>query len=334
MTVAITLSKLGHRVHIVEREAELGGMLRYIHRIFPTMEDAGKMLERFVWKIQSDPRISVYTNCEVERIARCRDEYSVALRQKKKENQTQEPPVETVTARVIVASMGLESIDPAAIMEFGYKRFSRVITSIELEKLLSTGRLQKLIHERSSVAFIQCVGSRVIRRGVPYCSSVCCPSAIKNALIIKELFPSSEVWIFYIDMRTEGRMEEKYQEARESGVRFIRGQPSLIKSEGNRLVVCGENTLLKELYEVEADLVVLQVGLCISDANRKLLRSIGLKFGADGLPLKEHIQSKDAEQSGIFTAGSLETPRDLRSCLDHACSTAMRVHFYLSDRSD
>jgi len=332
MAVASSLAKLDHGVHIVERENALGGMLRHIYRVFPLMEDAEKILEEIAGEVRSDPRITVHTGREVEKIVRCSDGYSVTLRQTAVESYPHERPEETISVGAIVASMGLEPVDPAAIMEFGYGRLPGVITSVEMEKLLSSGRLLEMLPDGSSIAFIQCAGSRVMRRGVPYCSSVCCPSAIKNAVIIKELSPSSAVWIFYIDIRAEGRMEEKYREAREAGVRFIRGQPSLIKSKGRRLVVCGENTLLKELYEVEADLVVLQVGLRVSESNRKLLQSIGVKFGADGLPLKGHIRYEDVEQTGVFIAGSLESPRDLRSCLDHACSVAMRVHLYLNHR--
>jgi heterodisulfide reductase subunit A len=194
--------------------------------------------------------------------------------------------------------------------------------------MLRSGRVaERSGSARRSAVFVQCVGSRTERRGVPYCSALCCANAVKNALALKRLDPAMEVTVLYIDLRTTGPGQENlYREARRSGVRFIRGQPSLVMEKGGHLVVCGENTLLRELYEIRADLVVLSTGLRQSPQNLLLLDDLGVRQGLAGFPRAE------SGIDGVFLCGSAKGPMDLPTAAADARSCALAVHSYLGEK--
>jgi heterodisulfide reductase subunit A-like polyferredoxin len=173
----------------------------------------------------------------------------------------------------------------------------------------------------STVVFIQCVGSRVEKRGVPYCSAVCCANSIESAIKLKERDPTVTVYVLYIDIRTAGKGKEAmYKRARQLDVKFIRGQPALVGDmpHSHRLLVCGENTLLRELYEIPADLVVLALGLREDPENLELFRSLGVVLDREGL-IKTGAAPEQAVQTsarGVFVAGSASAPM----CAEEAAS--------------
>ncbi len=185
-----------------------------------------------------------------------------------------------------------------------------------------------------AVAFVQCVGSRVEKRGVPYCSAVCCMNAIKNAIAVKDMDHSVQAYVLYIDIRTHGKgYEALYKRARERGVRFIRGQPSMVvkKPGTERLLVVGENTLLKELYEIPVDLVVLSVGLRQRQENLELFQMLGVATDEDGL-LGGKVEMRSAVTSvpGVFVAGCVEAPKDARESIAQGEAAAVLASAYLS----
>lgn len=246
---------------------------------------------------------------------------------------------ELVKVRSIVFANGLEPIDPSQIPEFSYGKDRDIITSLQLERMLSSngptqGRLMRPSDGSAprTIAFVQCVGSRVERRGVRYCSSVCCINAIKNAMLAKEIDPSMNVYVLYIDIRAHGRgYEIAYKEARQKGVRFIRGQPSLVLTKDGRPLVSGENTLLKELYDIPADLVVLCVGLQTSELTKKNMMAAGLSMNSEGLVQvkDEMIEPDQCSVPGVFLAGSVESPKDIKDTLLHSRVCARSVIAYL-----
>jgi heterodisulfide reductase subunit A-like polyferredoxin len=215
----------------------------------------------------------------------------------------------------VILTTGLVPIDAGLIPEFGWGRHGNVISAMQLDGMLSAGDIRRPSDGGpvETVVFVQCVGSRVEKRGVPYCSAVCCANAIDCAIKLKQLDPKIGVYILYIDIRTAGKGQEaQYKRARQLDVKFIRGQPALVaKRPGTeKLLVCGENTLLRELYEIPADLVVLGLGLREDPENLELFRSLGVEMDGEGL-----IRTGDAPDQavatsaeGVFVAGSASAP--------------------------
>ncbi|WP_019176680.1 FAD-dependent oxidoreductase [Methanomassiliicoccus luminyensis] len=318
ISAALALADLGHAVEIVEKEASLGGQAGHLAITFPGGAPGSGVVSSLVEKLSGNGGIKVDRGARLSSLSRLDGRFEAEL-----------DIGGTVSADAVVLATGLEPISPSAYPELGYGVHKGVVTSWELESMMDDGPVSKADGSPAKrVVFVQCVGSRAERKGVPYCTGACCPNAIKEALALKERDPAAEAYVLYIDIRTSGKGQEAmYRRARKAGVRFIRGQPSMVVEKDGGLVVCGENTLLRELYEIPADLVVLAVGSRQSPENLLLLDMLGVRQGASGFP--EHFQTSD----GVFLAGSAEGPMDIPTTVASARSGALAVHSYLTARS-
>ena len=176
-----------------------------------------------------------------------------------------------VEVGTIIVATGMEVYDPTVLDEYGYTRHLNVLTSLELERLINSGgptkgEVIRLTDRRAprSVAFIQCVGSRSLRRGNPYCSNICCMNTIKSTLQLKEHYPEIELKVFYIDIRAFGKgFEDLFRRSRGEGVHYIRGLPGEIKEDPDTkdLILTVENTATNKLEEHRAEMVVLATGV-------------------------------------------------------------------------
>jgi heterodisulfide reductase subunit A len=232
----------------------------------------------------------------------------------------------------IIVATGFKAFDARKKSEYGYGVYPNVITSLELERLLSaSGPTQGLLLRPSDskipkrVAFIQCVGSRDENTN-KYCSRVCCMASLKNAYTIKERYPDSDVYIFYIDIRAFGRMyEEFYRRVQEIGVKFIRSRVAEIwESEDSNLILSYENTLTGEFAEEEFDLVVLSIGL---EPNTEIATKLGISMGDDGFYEPAHPKLRPAETDvrGIFLAGTCSGPKDIQDSIATAGLAASKA---------
>ena len=236
----------------------------------------------------------------------------------------------------IIVATGAEVIDPSSLQNYGYTRYLNVITSLEFERLINAGGPSggNLIRPSDkkipdSVAFIQCVGSRSEKRK-HYCSNVCCMNTIKDSLLIKEHWPQVKIHVFYVDIRAFGKgFEDLYRRAKEAGVIFIRGLPAEIAEDHKTgdLWLVGENTLQKELYKVNAGMVVLSVGIEPCQDSDVVQRLFTLSKTPDGFFMEAHpkLRPVDAPTGGIFLAGCAESPKDIKDSVTQASAAAARA---------
>lgn len=248
----------------------------------------------------------------------------------------QDEELELDVGTIIVAT-GIEAYDPTEIVEYGYRRFENVITSMEFERLInaggpSGGHLIRPSDKKvpTKVAFIQCVGSRNLIKGNSYCSNVCCMNTIKDSLLIKEHWPDTEIKIFYLDIRAYGKgFEDLYQRSKREGVQYIQGLPGDIRENPftNNLVVTAENTNTGEVREHEADLVVLSVGIEPGKDSDLVQRLFTLSKTSDGFFMESHPKLKpvDAPTQGVFFAGCAEGPKDIKDSVTQASASASRA---------
>lgn len=246
---------------------------------------------------------------------------------------------ETVELEVgtIVVATGADVFDPSTLPSYGYGKYPNVITSLEFERLInaggpSGGRLLRLtdLQIPKRVAFVQCVGSRSDRNGRLYCSNVCCMNTIKDSLLIKEHWPETEVYVFYVDIRAYGKgFEDLYKRARKEGVKFIRGLPAeIVEDKKTRdLLLIGENTLQKEIYKIKAGMVVLSIGLEPRKDAEMIQRLLTLSRTQDGFFMEAHpkLRPVDAATGGIFFAGCAEGPKDIKDSVTQASAAAARA---------
>jgi heterodisulfide reductase subunit A len=245
----------------------------------------------------------------------------------------QRQQLETVKAGTIIVATGHDMFEATQKAELGYGEYDRVVTAPQFERLISPlGPTKGVLSINGTVpqrvAFIHCVGSRDKKVRNEYCSRICCSYTAKQALWVRKHVPDSEVTVFYIDVRTFGKgHEELYEKAQKEGVIYLKGVPSEIFSQGERVVLRGEDTLAGRPYEEPFDLVVLATGLVPAEGSRRLGRLMKLSRSPDGFFMEVHpkLRPMDTAADGIFLAGTCQGPKDIADTLAQAHGAASRA---------
>jgi len=321
MTAALAIADQGFGVHLVEKQAELGGNLRMIHT---TLEgaDVPKHLAELVAKVSAHPRITVYLNAHPEQIAghigNFKSRINVAGR-------------ETTLAHgaTIIATGGVERTTDLYLRG----QDPRVITQRELEAKLATEAMPKNLGTAPTIVMIQCVESRNEKH--PYCSRVCCSEAVKNALEIKRRVGGAKVIVLAKDVRTYGFREEYYTKAREAGVLFVRypeTQDPRVEKQGDQLVVHVVDSGLNRELALSADLVVLSTGIAPAEDNPALSGILRSALTTDGFFLEAHpkLRPVDLANEGEFICGLAHSPRFMDETVAQARAVAGRAATILS----
>ncbi|MEJ2735266.1 MAG: FAD-dependent oxidoreductase, partial [Anaerolineae bacterium] len=220
MTAALSLAQRGFAVTLVEREPALGGVLRHLDKLYPTRADAQELVDRYVADVNDNPHIEVLTSTQVRNVQGYIGSYELLVHSKE---YGMDLPIQ---AGVIVVATGAEEFKPVGM--YGYDDDPRVITQQELEQLLVAKPDQSLFPDTptttSTVVMIQCVGARDETHA--YCGRTCCLTAMKNAMLLKERDPQTEVYVLYRDIEVHGtHFEDYYAQARDLGVIFTRYTP-------------------------------------------------------------------------------------------------------------
>jgi heterodisulfide reductase subunit A len=231
-----------------------------------------------------------------------------------------EEVVELNVGTIIVAT-GYDIIDPNLMPEYKYGVYPNVITGLEFERYSSASgpTFGKIIvggKEPKDVVFISCVGSRNKQTGYEYCSRVCCMYLAKHAHLLEEKVPHVKITVLYQDVRAFGKgFEEFYDRVKAEGINYQRGLASEIykKPGSDRVVVRGEDTMLGEPFEIEADLVVLGVGLKPSAGTEELLKMLGIAQTPDHFAKEAHpkLRPVDTDVDGVFVTGCVQSPKDI-----------------------
>ena len=245
--------------------------------------------------------------------------------------------VEVEVATVINAT-GFDVFDATRRPELGYGGYPQVITTLEFERLASAsgptaGRISLNGNLPRRVVFIQCVGSRDVGVGAPWCSRVCCMAVAKQAHLAHERLPGAEITVFYIDIRAFGKgFEEFYDRVRHEGVLYRKGMPSEVLRRGDHLVVRAEDMLLGEMVDVEADLVVLAVGIAPRKDATQVAEMLHLRQDESGFFAEDHpkVRTVESSQPGIFLAGCCQGPKDIPDTVAHAKAAASAAMILLA----
>jgi heterodisulfide reductase subunit A len=242
----------------------------------------------------------------------------------------------TIHAASIVISTGYAVFDAKNKPQFGHLLLPDVITSLELERMINAsgptgGRIKRLSDGEvpRTIVFIQCVGSRDMTINRPYCSCVCCMQAIKNAILIKEKNPETEIIICYIDIRSYGKgYEEYYERAKALGVRFLRGMPSDVVADHNDMTLQVENSETSEIQVLHPDLVVLSVGIGPAEKTGLIAERFGIPLEDTGFikPLHDTVDTVATLRPGIYVAGTATAPKDIPDSVASGGSASMRAY--------
>jgi heterodisulfide reductase subunit A len=236
----------------------------------------------------------------------------------------------------IIVATGYGHFDPSVMPEYGYGRFPNVITAMEMERLNNSagptaGDMVRPSDGRhpSRLAIINCVGSRD-KRFNPHCSNFCCMYGIKNAVLLKQLYPDMEITIYYIDIRTSGKgYEEFYDRAREMGIHFFQGRPGLITEDpaSHNLYVHSEDITLGKAVENEYDMVMLnQAAVAQPDVNT-VSSVINISQSPGGWFMEYHpkLRPMDSPTDGVYLAGACQGAKDIPASVAQGSAAASRA---------
>jgi len=236
----------------------------------------------------------------------------------------------------VVVATGYDHFDPSVIPEYGYGRFPNVITAMEMERLNNSagptaGELIRPSDGASPkrLAIINCVGSRD-KRFNPWCSNFCCMYAIKNAILLKQAHPDTNISIYYMDIRTPSKgYEEFYDRAREMGIRFIQGRPSLITEnpDTRNLFVHSENMDLGRTIELEYDMVMLNQAAVPQPDVDTVSSVLNISQSPGGWFMEYHpkLRPMDSPTDGIFLAGACQGVKDIPASVAQGSAAASRA---------
>ncbi len=310
MTAALNLAQRGFSVKLVERKPELGGMLRQLDELYPTRVDAGPIVEERVAEVRANPRIEVFTTSTLASVKGFIGNYEVVI-------EDDEGRQFSFTIGTIIVATGAQVLTPEGM--YGYDG-KRVITQLELEERFRTSD-----EAPQRAVMIQCVGARTPER--PYCSRICCTTAIKNALEIKDRRPDAEVYILYRDTETQGtRYEAFYTEAREAGIQFIRYTPQRPPEVTEERVVVYDE-LLGARLGIPYDRVVLSTPLVPPAGVAELAQMLKVPLDEHGFFLEAHVKLRplDFATDGVYVAGTARWPAHLEETITQAYGAAARA---------
>ncbi|RLG43430.1 MAG: disulfide reductase [Thermoproteota archaeon] len=249
--------------------------------------------------------------------------------------------VEEYDVGAIIVATGLEVMDKANFAEYGAGELKDVLTGLEFERMLAPsgptgGRVVRPSDGRvpKEIVFIQCVGSRDPENWNPYCSKICCMYTAKQALLYKHAVPDGQAYIFYIDIRADGKGYEEFihRAMAEEGVIYLRGRVGRVYQEGDKLRVEGVDTIAGLKIVIDADMVVLATAAVPSNGVEELAKKLRIQLGEGGWLKEAHLKLRPLETltSGVFIAGAAQYPKDITDTVSHASGAAAKAVAFLS----
>lgn len=239
----------------------------------------------------------------------------------------------------IVVATGFNPISMEKFDEFAYSQSKDVITSLELERLMNAagptgGTLLRPSDGKHphTIVFVQCVGSRCAAcadKGKEYCSKICCMYTAKHAMLIRDKYPDTEVYVFYIDVRTPGKnFDEFYRRAvEEYGVHYIKGMVGKVSPEGDKLKVQGSDLIYGNQLHIDADLVVLAAAIEPDKSARRLATMLTASMDTNDFFTEAHPKLRPVESptAGVFLSGTCQGPKDIPETVSQAGAAASKV---------
>jgi heterodisulfide reductase subunit A len=323
MTCALSIADQGHAVHLLEKDADLGGAARRIHTTLDG-QDVQAYLRDLIHQVYRHPSIHVYTDAVITEATGYVGNFETRV--------TSERGLSTIKHGVAVIAVGAEEYKPA---EYLYGQDDRVMTHLDLGERIA--RKDETVVNARSIVMIQCVGCRNEDRN--YCSRVCCSHSIKNALKLKTINPEMDVTILFRDMRTYGFNEDYYREASSRDVRFIRWTPDdppgveAAKADGRSVLrVVVTDPILDQQLAIDADLLALAAAVVPSAGAGEISRFFKVPLGPDGFFQEAHVKLKPVEfaAAGVYLCGMAHYPKHIPEAVNQAYGAAGRALTLLS----
>lgn len=305
MTSALDIARAGYPVYLIEKEEQLGGELLKIPRLHNELKGE-EIINNLVNQVNEEPKITVFTGAQLESLSGAVGKFKGVVNNQE------------IDFGAAVLATGASPFIPEGYYDYGTD--SRVMTQREFEE-----RFNEL--NPKNVVMIQCVGSREDDPPRTYCSRICCTTAVKNSIRLKERNPDTNIFILNKDVRTYGDIEELYQKTRELGTVFIRytdENKPIIQSDGSIEVL---DTTIGELLRIENPDVILLSTPLVPKPNEDLSKLFKVPRGADKFFLEAHVKLRpiDFATDGVFLAGTAHYPKFTHESIFQASGAAVRV---------
>ncbi len=314
MSTAMALGNMGYEVDLVEKQDRLGGLLNDLNLVLPTHEPPSILVNDLTTRLESNPKVKIHTLSEVKKVEGYVGNYIVTL----SDNGTESK----INAGVIVVAVGARVLKPEGLFSYDGEK---VITHLELEARLKKGGSQP-----KNVVIVQCVGSRCEER--TYCSRICCMTAVKNAILLKEAEAATNVTILYRDMQMYGvENEDMFRKSKEMGVRYVTYDPDRPPTVENGQVKVYHLRMGKEMA-IPADLVVLSTPLIAQEDVGNISTMLKVPVNANGFFLEGHVKLKplDFATDGVYLCGNARFPSTIREAISQGLGAASRAAGVLS----
>ena len=319
---ASRLTKFGHKVYLIEKDAETGGHVAKWDRLFPSQTEAKSVLDELLKGLNN--RAEELTNVTVQHCEKKEDQFEIILTDNKR-----------LLVDALLVTTGFDLFRAKRKEEYGYGIYENVITSLELEQMFKNHRVVCKNDEiPKRVAFVHCVGSRDEKVDNRHCSKVCCVTAVKQASEIKELYPDCEVFNLYMDLRMFDRyFEDMYHTAQSKyHINFIRGRLSeAAENKDGQVVLKAEDTLAGKPIKLTVDLLVLMTGMEACHSQKSLNAKLGLRTDTDGFLSTENLFTENnlSTVKGIFLAGACTGPKTIPETIADARAAADSLNSYI-----
>jgi len=343
MTTAGELARLGLNVTLLEREKDTGGHVSRWDRLFPDRKNASEVLE-FARKGMKG--VKQLTGVTITGVKRNDKGFTLTTTIPDPTSRIPHPassipdPASRIstqfTASALLLATGFDLFEARKKEEYGYGIYNNVITSADLEEKFKSGKgiFTYEGHIPKRIGLVHCVGSRDEKVGNLYCSKVCCVTGVKQAIELREMYPDSEVFNFYMDLRMFDRgFEELYYEAQQKwGISFIRGRLSeCAEDPDGSIIIKTEDTLSGKPLKMKVDLLILLAGFVPAKGAGTLNRLFGLTTGSDGFinSADQHSNNNMTGIPGIFLAGAVKGPISISEAFADARAAALQLYNYV-----
>jgi heterodisulfide reductase subunit A len=327
LAAAHALARVGQPSVLVEKADRLGGapILSGYAKLVPSGEWARDAIGGMVQRVIHDPLVEVHTGAKVAGFSGTPGAFAVQVSDGR-----------SVEVGAAILATGFTHFDSVNKPEWGFGTFPDVVTTTQVEQMISSGqgvRCPSDGRKPKRVAILLCVGSRDRQIGREWCSKICCTVSANMAMEIREELPDCHVYIYYMDIRTFGLYETKYywKSQEEFKVKYIKARIAEVTSDGEKLVVKGEDTLVKRPITIPFDMVVHAIGMDPNVENATIAATFGVDLEKHGYIGRGNAYGNTAETSrpGVFVAGAATGPETIDDSISQGHAAALAALGFL-----
>ena len=329
LAAAHSLATVGRQSILVEKEDSLGGapILSGYAKLVPSGEWAKDAIGGMVRRVEDAGNVTVRTGSTVTSFDGEAGNFNVKL-----------SSGESHAVEAAILCTGFTHFDSVNKPEWGFGTFPDVVTTTQVEQMISSGkgvRCPSDGRKPQRVAILLCVGSRDRQIGREWCSKICCTVSANIAMEIREELPDCHVYIYYMDIRTFGLYETKYywRSQEEFKVKYIKARIAEVTSDGQKLIVKGEDTLVKRPITIPFDMVVHAIGMDPNVDNPSIAKTFGIDLETHGYigAANRYGAMGQTSRAGVYVAGAATGPETIDDSIAQGHAAAMAVLSGLKD---